>query len=64
MIVSINDETVEVTDRTTVAALLESLGFPDKGIAIAVNWAVIRDRIGTPPQTRCAGGIGHGVQGG
>jgi sulfur carrier protein len=41
MIVSINDETVEVTDRTTVAALLESLGLPDKGIAVAVNWAVI-----------------------
>ena len=41
MIVSINDETVEVADQTTVAALLESLGFPDKGIAVAVNWAVI-----------------------
>ena len=41
MIVSINDETVEVADRTTVVALLESLGFPDKGIAVAVNWAVI-----------------------
>ena len=41
MIVSINDETVEVADQTTVAALLENLGLPDKGIAVAVNWAVI-----------------------
>jgi sulfur carrier protein len=41
MLVSINDETVEVADQTTVAALLESLGLPDKGIAVAVNWSVI-----------------------
>ena len=27
----VNDETVEVADQTTVAALLESLGFPYKG---------------------------------
>ena len=27
----VNDETVEVADQTTVAALLESLDFPDKG---------------------------------
>ena len=41
MLVSINDEAVEVHERTTVAALLEGLGFPEKGIAVAVNWAVI-----------------------
>ena len=37
----VNDEAVEVDDQTTVAALLESLGFPEKGIAVAVDWAVI-----------------------
>jgi sulfur carrier protein len=37
----VNDEAVEVDDRTSVAALLEKLGIPDKGIAVAVDWAVI-----------------------
>jgi sulfur carrier protein len=41
MLVSINDDIVEVDEQTTVAALLEGLGLPDKGIAVAVNWAVI-----------------------
>ena len=41
MLVNINDDIVEVADQTTVAALLEVLGLPDKGIAVAVNWAVI-----------------------
>jgi sulfur carrier protein len=41
MLVSINDDIVEVAEQTTVAALLETLGLPDKGIAVAVNWAVI-----------------------
>ena len=41
MLVSINDENVEVAEQTTVAALLEGLGFPEKGIAVAVNWSVL-----------------------
>ncbi len=41
MKVTVNDEAVEVPEQTTVAALLEALGFPDKGIAVAVDWAVI-----------------------
>jgi sulfur carrier protein len=41
MLVSINDETVEVADQTTVAALLENLGLPDKGIAVAVDWSAL-----------------------
>jgi sulfur carrier protein len=41
MLVSINDDIVEVDEQTTVTALLETLGLPDKGIAVAVNWAVI-----------------------
>ena len=34
-------QTVEVDDQTTVAALLERLGFPEKGIAVAVDWTVL-----------------------
>ena len=41
MIVTVNDETVEVDDETTVAGLLDRLGFPEKGIAVAVDWAVL-----------------------
>ena len=41
MLVSINDDMVEVDEQTTVAALFEGLCLPDKGIAVAVNWAVI-----------------------
>ena len=41
MIVTVNDEQVEVDERTTVAALLDRLGFPDKGVAVAVDWTVL-----------------------
>ena len=41
MIVMVNDKQVEVDERTTVAALLESLGFPDRGIAVAMDFSVL-----------------------
>ena len=41
MKVVVNDEPVDVDDRTTVAALLAACGFPEKGIAVAVDWSVI-----------------------
>ena len=41
MIVTVNDERMQVDEHTTVAALLEQLGFPDKGIAVALDWAVL-----------------------
>lgn len=41
MKVIVNDEDVEIDERTTVANLLERLGFPEKGIAVAVDWAVL-----------------------
>lgn len=41
MIVMVNDKQVEVDERTTVAALLESLGFPDRGIAVAMDLFVL-----------------------
>ncbi|OIN82838.1 sulfur carrier protein ThiS [Mycobacterium malmoense] len=41
MIVIVNEQKVEVDERTTVAALLESLGFPDRGIAVAMGDTVL-----------------------
>jgi sulfur carrier protein len=41
MIVVVNEQTVEVDEQTTVAGLLESLGFPDRGIAVAMDFAVL-----------------------
>ena len=41
MKVTVNDEAVEVADHTTVAALLERLGYPEKGIAVAIDWSVL-----------------------
>jgi sulfur carrier protein len=41
MKVIVNDKAVEVDDRTTVAGLLERLGFPQKGIAVAVDATVL-----------------------
>ncbi len=41
MIVVVNEQKVEVDEQTTVAALLESLGFPDRGIAVAIDYAVL-----------------------
>jgi sulfur carrier protein len=41
MKVIVNDEAVEVDDTTTIAGLLERLGFPEKGVAVAVDWTVL-----------------------
>ena len=41
MKVTVNDEAVEIDEQTTVSALLASLGFPEKGIAVAVDWSVL-----------------------
>lgn len=41
MRILINDEAVDVEERTTIAGLLERLGFPEKGVAVAVDWAVV-----------------------
>lgn len=40
MKVTVNDNEVEVAEDTTVEALLESFGFPDSGVAVAVNSAL------------------------
>jgi sulfur carrier protein len=41
MIVMVNEKQVEVDDQTTVAALLESLGFPERGVAVALDQTVL-----------------------
>ncbi|BBZ46087.1 sulfur carrier protein ThiS [Mycobacterium parmense] len=41
MIVVVNEKEVEVDERTTVAALMESLGFPDRGVAVALQSSVL-----------------------
>jgi sulfur carrier protein len=41
MIVLVNGTHVEVEDQMTVAALLDSLGYPDRGIAVALDQAVL-----------------------
>ena len=41
MKIIVNDKPVEVDEQTTVAGLIERLGFPEKGIAVAVDWTVL-----------------------
>ncbi|CAM3253836.1 sulfur carrier protein ThiS [Mycobacterium colombiense] len=41
MIVMVNEKNIDVDAHTTVAALLDSLGFPDRGVAVALDDAVI-----------------------
>ncbi|WP_374023132.1 sulfur carrier protein ThiS [Mycobacterium sp. HNNTM2301] len=41
MIVVVNEQKVEVDEQTTVAALLKTLGYPDRGVAVAMDDAVL-----------------------
>lgn len=41
MRVTVNGEDVDVDDGATIATLMARMGFPDKGIAVAVNWTVL-----------------------
>lgn len=41
MMVRVNEKQVEVDEQTTVAALLQTLGYPDRGIAVALDQAVL-----------------------
>ena len=41
MIIVVNEEQMEVDEATTVAALLQSLGYPDRGIAVALDDTVL-----------------------
>jgi sulfur carrier protein len=41
MIVLVNERQVEVDDQTTVAALMQSMGFPERGVAVALDSSVL-----------------------
>ena len=41
MILLVNGEEAGVPDGTTVEELVHQLGFPEKGIAVAVDWEVL-----------------------
>ncbi len=41
MRVVVNDQEMQADDQISVAALLAALGFPDRGVAVAVNSAVV-----------------------
>jgi sulfur carrier protein len=39
--ITVNDEAVEIAEDTSVSGLLATLGIAEKGIAVAVDWAVL-----------------------
>ncbi len=41
MMVTVNAQNVEIDAHTTVAALLESLGYPGRGVAVVVDSSVL-----------------------
>jgi sulfur carrier protein len=41
MNILVNEKRVDVDETTTVAALLVSLGYPDQGIAVALDQALL-----------------------
>lgn len=55
MIINVNERQVEVAEATTVAALLASMGYPDRGIAVAVDQAVL-------PRSRWATALSDGAR--
>lgn len=65
MKVTVNDDELQVDDGTTVAVLLGRLGFPDKGIAVAVNRAVLpRSQWNSPVPADAEVEVVTAVQGG
>lgn len=65
MKIMVNNDEVQVDEQTTVADLLVRLGFPEKGIAVAVDWAVLpRSRWDTPLSDGSKVEVVTAVQGG
>jgi sulfur carrier protein len=65
MLIHLNAEPVEVDDQMTVAGLLQSLGYPDRGVAVAVDQSVVPRSLWAT--TLCAGSnieVVTAVQGG
>ena len=55
MIISVNDKQLQVDEATTVAALLASMGYPDRGVAVAVDRTIL-------PRSRWATTLSDGAQ--
>ena len=55
MIISINEKQVEVAEATTVATLLASMGYPERGIAVAMDQSVL-------PRSRWATALSDGAR--
>jgi sulfur carrier protein len=65
MRVTVNNEDVDLDGRPTVADLLGRMGFPDKGIAVAVDWSVLpRSEWETPLADGARVDVVTAVQGG
>lgn len=65
MIIKVNSSDVVVDENMTVAALLESLGYPDRGVAVAVDQAVLpRSRWATTLSDGASIEVVTAVQGG
>jgi sulfur carrier protein len=65
MRIQFNDEDVEIAPQTTVAALLAQRGIAEKGVAVAVDWAVLpRSRWDTPLSDGARVEVVTAVQGG
>lgn len=41
MKVIVNGDDVQLDDNATVTTMLDTLGFPEKGIAVALDWSVL-----------------------
>ena len=65
MLIRFNDEDLEIAPQTTVAALLAQRGISEKGVAVAVDWAVLpRSRWDTPLSDGARVEVVAAVQGG
>jgi sulfur carrier protein len=65
MKVVVNNEDVDLDEQTTVAQLVERMGFPEKGIAVAVDWSVLpRGEWETPLRDGARVDVVTAVQGG
>ncbi|KUI32364.1 thiamine biosynthesis protein ThiS [Mycobacterium sp. IS-1496] len=65
MNVTVNNEDVHLDGQTTVAELVARMGFPEKGIAVAVDWSVLpRSEWETPLRDGARVEVVTAVQGG
>jgi len=65
MRVIVNNEDVDLDETTTVAQLMARMGFPEKGIAVAVDWSVLpRGEWETPLRDGARVEVVTAVQGG